>query len=188
MELIICKRTVRLHDLLPKGTFTADSKIKAFVVKVDSKTYPDIGMWVSNHGLILRRNNTVTIGIHKNQVARLGTALQETMVPIGNLLSVLENTCCFVAIEIANGIARLNTPYRIGTLRNNRWITLNRRAVVTHLGHFIGILGDVEISTVSEASHIVVPTQAQLNTSVFHIACIDVRCFGTHNIGNRCLH
>src|SRR5690554_6645371 len=188
MELIICKRTVRLHDLMPKGTFTADSKIKTFVVKVDSKTYPYIGMGVSNHGLILRRNSAITIGINKNQVARLRTALQETMVPIGNLLSVLEYTSCFVAIEIANGIARLNPPYRIGALRNNRGITFNKPAVVTHLGHFIGVLGDVEIGTVSEASHIVVPTQAQLNTSVFHIACIDVRCFGTHNIGNRSLH
>src|SRR5690606_14311587 len=116
-------------------------------------------MRVTDHGFVQIRNLSVTIIIYKDYVAWL-RGCQNTIAlgtSLVNLLLILENTCCLVAIEIPNRIVYLRTIHLCRGLTQDIGFTMNDTFGVGNAQYLIFVECAVDSYSVSEFTGIVIP-------------------------------
>ena len=132
-------------------------------------------------GLVFRSDDTVAVDIDELQVAGLNTGTLERVG--GTATAVLAEIClqvalvlddalCLIAIEIADGVSFLHTCHVAGILCDEVITAGDELIGILHLGHFVLILGKVDIDTIFEIADVVLPSDGSLNTGILHGTCI----------------
>ena len=135
-------------------------------------------MRITNIGLIISIDNTITINIHKLQVTWLYTSslkrvscLSSTVfVKISlNISFILHNAFCLITIETTNSMSLPHTSHRSCILSQKILTTLNEVGITLNLSYLILIDSHIPVQAISEVlTYFIIPIKCKLHTLVLY--------------------
>ena len=143
------------------------------------KTNVNIGMRITNIGLVIGINNTITIYINKDNITRSNRTVNSvTILSIEsiNLSLILEYAISLITIEITNRLSYFSTEnFTSSTVQHSRR-TVDNTLGIGDTCNLILVISDVKGCTVSKIfTYAVIPVNTEFKTFILHVTTINIR-------------
>ena len=150
-------------------------EVEAFVFSTEVKTECPVGSSVTDVCAVVGSDLTITVHIHKAEVAWNSVWLDEVAFTVDisvDFGSVLEHTCCLVAIEEWERLTILGACTTVGELVDT---IIEEAGVVTEVFKFVVEVGCITLDRVVEIAHMTAVAEFKFKAGVLHITHVTKR-------------